>query len=757
MFRKTFLSLLITMLLLTSGIGNLVAQNTAPQDSTVAQSVIGSAFSYQGQLKNSGGPVNGVCDFEFTLWEAGSSTAELGKQSKTNISVSNGLFTIPDLDFGANAFVSDAERWLGIAVRCPAASGSYTALSPRQRIAPVPYSLFSKTTGSLLNQPLATTVPQTNQVLKWNGTQWSPAPDETGAGGGGSAWLLTGNAGTNPNLNLLGTTDNVSLTLVVSNSAALRLFPNAISPNLVGGSSVNTAAVGVYGATIAGGGDPGNPNSVLGNFGVVGGGHGNKAENSFATVGGGGGNLAIGNDSTVAGGVLNVAGGQRSTVGGGIDNSANGQYATVPGGASNNAAGAYSLAAGQRAKALNNGAFVWADSTDSDLLSTADNQFLVRASGGVVFTSSFGSLLRIIPREEGPNIIGGYTENYVAGNIYGATIGGGGGILYAPDRMRISDKQPNASAGAYVAANRITGTFGTVGGGAGNQAGGMATVGGGADNRADGYNATVSGGVGNVATGTSATISGGAYNQASGYESTVPGGMGNVASGDQSFAAGWYASATHTGAFVWADSSSSDAYYSQRAQQFRIRATGGARFDVNNGRWVEIWDDGLRLINTSTGAHLNVGGGWMNASDRNSKENFAEVNNLQVLERLAQVPISTWNYKAEPESVRHMGPMAQDMYAAFALGDSDKTIGTIDADGVALASIQGLYQVVKEQKATIIALQTKSDQLEARIAALENGSSHGANATSLTTSWMPLALLLVVGSVVGARRQMKHS
>src|SRR5262249_10122041 len=58
-------------------------------------------------------------------------------------------------------------------------------------------------------------------------------------------------------------------------------------------------------------------------------------------------------------------------------------YATVPGGVNNTAAGYSSFAAGRRAKANHQGAFVWADSADADFASTASNQFLIRATGGV--------------------------------------------------------------------------------------------------------------------------------------------------------------------------------------------------------------------------------------------------------------------------------------------------------------------------------------------------------------------------------------
>ena len=72
-----------------------------------------------------------------------------------------------------------------------------------------------------------------------------------------------------------------------------------------------------------------------------------------------------------------------------------------------------------------------------------------------------------------------------------------------------------------------------------------------------------------------------------------------------------------------------------------------------------------------------------------------------MLERLADVPIQTWRYKGQDDSITHMGPTAQDFYAAFGLGIDDKHIVTVDGNGVALAAIQGLYELVKDQQAEI--------------------------------------------------------
>jgi hypothetical protein len=95
------------------------------------------------------------------------------------------------------------------------------------------------------------------------------------------------------------------------------------------------------------------------------------------------------------------------------------------------------------------------------------------------------------------------------------------------------------------------------------------------------------------------------------------------------------------------------------------------------------------------------GSQWTSLSDRNAKENFGTVDAREVLAKLAVMPIETWNYKAQDASIRHMGPMAQDFYAAFGLGEDKLGIGTMDADGVAFAALKGLYELVKEKEGVI--------------------------------------------------------
>jgi uncharacterized coiled-coil protein SlyX len=91
-----------------------------------------------------------------------------------------------------------------------------------------------------------------------------------------------------------------------------------------------------------------------------------------------------------------------------------------------------------------------------------------------------------------------------------------------------------------------------------------------------------------------------------------------------------------------------------------------------------------------------------------------------VLDKLAGVPVQRWNYKWEADdAVPHLGPVAQDFKAAFYPGRDDKSITTLEFDGVELAAIQGLNQKVDLQKAEIAAKQAQIESLEQRLAKLE--------------------------------------
>ena len=109
------------------------------------------------------------------------------------------------------------------------------------------------------------------------------------------------------------------------------------------------------------------------------------------------------------------------------------------------------------------------------------------------------------------------------------------------------------------------------------------------------------------------------------------------------------------------------------------------------------------------------------------------------------MPVQEYNLRSQDPSIRHIGPVAQD-FSVFGYGESDRAINMQDADGVALAAIQGLYDRVQ-------ALEAENDELQARLAALEAGQGAGASPARLPGGWLLLGGgVLAVGVVAGGRR-----
>ena len=177
----------------------------------------------------------------------------------------------------------------------------------------------------------------------------------------------------------------------------------------------------------------------------------------------------------------------------------------------------------------------------------------------------------------------------------------------------------------------------------------------------------------------------------------------NSATGTEAFAAGFRANANATGCVVFANGAGDfEPVNCDTANRFVVSAWGG--YFLTSGA-------------SSAGVSLAAGtSAWAVLSDRNAKTDITPVDPRDVLERLAAMPVSTWRWNSEPGAIAHMGPMAQDFYAAFGLGDSDKRIVTVDADGVALAAIQALHSRSRDSEAAVHA---KLAEKDAKIAALE--------------------------------------
>jgi hypothetical protein len=141
--------------------------------------------------------------------------------------------------------------------------------------------------------------------------------------------------------------------------------------------------------------------------------------------------------------------------------------------------------------------------------------------------------------------------------------------------------------------------------------------------------------------------------------------------------------------------------------------TVGANFAMD-----EQAHTGTEFLLTNTG-NLTISGTLTQNSDRTTKTDILDVRPEAVLAKVLSLPISTWHYKGDDQSVQHLGPMAQDFAAAFGLGPDDRHIAPLDAAGVSLAAIQALHHEVSQKDAAIQDLQRRNADLEKRLADLE--------------------------------------
>jgi hypothetical protein len=708
----------------------------AGAERTVAQ---GTAFTYQGQLFNAGSAANGVYDLAFALYNADSNGVQVGF-TVTNLAttVSNGLFSTT-LNFGAGVF-NGTSYWLALGVRTNG-SGPFTSLDPRQQIWPVPYAIYASNAGaaatagavqagSVTSTSIAagtitagniagsqvvkslnglhdavTLAAGANVKITAAGNTLTVASSASGGGGGGAAtnaWSLTGNAGTDSGKNFLGTTDFEPLEFHVHDERVMLMDDNN---NIVGGYTGNNVGF-VVNSVIAGGGgsysdfsagiDYTNYNEISysSDFSVISGGGGNMIDPyaPYSVISGGESNFigtsqAVEGGSVIAGGAYNAikeSGAGYCTISGGFGNLVSfvADFATIGGGFSNSVGSVETdyesfgtIAGGQQN-------VIFPDSPHSTI-------------GGGVSNAARG--LRIT--------IGGGRQNTVDTSIAGTIAGGNAGTILLSD-------------------------FGTIAGGSENS----------------------------IENAEGAAIGGGFSNSAAGLYSVVPGGRENIAAGEASFAAGDSAQALYDNSFVWEGGFGDATNFAP--DQFVVDAAGGMFINTSEGEASLNVGGGVKVtggLSTDTlsisnslqvsnggisapngplsGLSLNVAGtvtaggdgnftgnlsahNFSGSSDRNIKDHFAPVNAVEILDKVAALPISSWNFKTE-EATRHIGPMAQDFYGAFKVGPDDKHITTVDEGGVALAAIQGLNQQFQALKVELKRKNDENAQLQARLERLE--------------------------------------
>jgi hypothetical protein len=576
----------------------------------------------------------------------------------------------------------------------------------------------------------------------------------------GNFWQTSGNSGTTANVNFLGTTDNRALTLRVNNTVALQYQPGSTLPNVVAGLAAFRPSIitsGVSGAVIAGGNAPsggvtgfggGDFMAVYDNDGAIGGGFGNKVgsnngditDAAFATVGGGVFNGAAAYAATVSGGDGNLAGGQRSFIGGGFGNQALADISVLGGGLQNSilANADYSTIGGGHGNIIqtNASASFIGGGTNNTIQSSASGSviaggflntiqsgaFASTIAGGVQNIIQYGSVLdagaysfigagqnNTIEHDAEASVIAGGLNNTIQFGNQVANINGGwqNSINRGPGAFDYSTL--SCIGGGYL--NGINGSsYAAIGGGNNNiirNASTYSTIAGGWNN-STGTNAlyaTIGGGIGNFiqTNAQNATVGGGINNSCLANGATVPGGYNNIA-GFTSFAAGTQARATNDASFVWADNQGTP-FSSTANNQVSFRCLGGVRFTSGSGAVNQT-------VSWAPGS-----GSWSFSSDRALKEQFETVDSRAVLEKVASLPISEWNYKGYAQ--RHIGVMAQDFHAAFPLNESTTTLNDADLHGVTLAAIQGLNQKIDEQAEAIKTKDAHISDLEKRVERLE--------------------------------------
>jgi hypothetical protein len=412
----------------------------------------GTAFTYQGSLKNGGSPATGLYDLTFTLFDTNSAGNVIaGPLTNSATPVTNGLFTVT-LDFGSAPFNGNA-RWLEIGVRTNGGT-SFSSLNPRQELTPTPYAIYANTASTLsgalpstaLGGTYSNSVTFNNGANSFDGTFSGQFFGSTFIGGNfvgnfvgsGSSlsdvWHTGGNFGTVPLLNFLGTTDNQPLIFKVYGVEAMRFEPTSDTPNVVGGYSGNYVQPGLPGVTIGGGGSPFNnqPNIVTnnGNYATIAGGYHNLVSGYGGAILGGSVQVVGGNFGVVGGGQFNTEQGGYSFIGSGIYNqiTTNGYTSFLGAGYANILDGPWSVIAGGYYN-TNSGGINFIGCGDYNICTTNASYSFI---GGGVWNNidSYvgtigGGYLNAIQPGAGYSVIGGGDANSIQANAGYSFIGGG--------------------------------------------------------------------------------------------------------------------------------------------------------------------------------------------------------------------------------------------------------------------------------------------------------------------------------------------
>jgi hypothetical protein len=655
----------IALLIVLSAISVVFAidnHNMAQGDLLLRHFPIDKTITYQGILKNvSGDPVpDANYNLTFRLYNASSGGASLWTSSVIPVTTTNGLFIT---QLGPIPLPFDTTYYLSIQVQ------SDPEMTQRQRLTMSPYSASSDTANSAFHADTAGMAQDvadnsiTSQKIV-NGTIQFSDIGQNGAANGqvmkwnGSAWQAKDDS-TGPGngwidegtwVGLATTSDTVSIGIPIPME---KLDVNGglriLGKATLGPYHSNT---GFYGFA-AGYGD-----TVTADYGAAMGMY-NLTNGMNSAVLSGYHNRASGVLSVVCGGSRNVVNSDSSFVGGGISNTTAGVYSAVGGGALNSANAPYSIVAGGNMNSVT-GDYGFVGGGNQNLASGLEST----VAGGINDTASASG-----------SMVGGGQHNVTSGQT--STVGGG-------------------------SLNRARGDYSTIAGGAGNEASGLySAICGGAGNSASAYGGFIGGGINNY-TKDYSVVCGGTLNCDSAFYSAIIGGYGDTIS-----AYGGYVSmAFGRGVYV------NDNY---RIVFFDSLYPGSLNIN-RGGRDGTVYSYPLQVGTNSSngnGAYLSAGGVWTNGSSRTFKENFTPFDGTELLRKISNLSVTTWNYRNSTE--KHVGPVAEEFVGAFDTGviresDSkrdDQYLAAGDVAGVALAGVQELTKQIEELKKEIAELKAQ--------------------------------------------------
>lgn len=682
---------------------------------------VSNTFTYQGSLVDAGVPANGTYDLRFELEDLGAPAVV-----RDDVPVSGGVFTV-ELDFGAA--ITSGNFNLVVGVRPGNSNGAYTTLSPSTPIHPTPQAQIA----GLATE--AVTV----------------SPNAVGSGG-----IADGSIGA----------VDINTAQVQSRVSGTCADGNAIRSIGADGAVVCQAAGSVT-SVATGAGLSGGPITSAGTIAIA-----NDGVNAAMIANGAVGGTEIVpaevqarvNGSCAPGSSIRAVAEDGSVS---CEASAVGSDWSLTGNSGTNAASNFigTLDAqpfvvrtrNAQALRLEPSSLLWTGglpNTANVIAGSNSNSVMAGSRGAAVLGGGAASGSEGVPFVGQPNSA---TDHYTL-------VGGGYDNRAGNNNANLDDAMFATALGGNT--NRAAGKESVVLGGRVNSALSQNDIVlGGSNNTAQAGTGSILGGFNNAVTGPNAVVVGGAGNCAGGASSFAAGSNAQVRpqvggdAGNCSSVADSGDADGDEGAFVWADRSSATAVTSSGPNQFLVRADGG--FLLNANTLPGFGDDlllaarkvsgdadvDLRML-TRTGrgmlmyvkdsngslnfgfssllagadritvgggsggnATLSNGGTWTNASSREFKLGFTQVNVREVLARVVDLPITRWNYKGSAEGT-HMGPMAEDFKAAFDLAGTGKSIATVDADGVALAAIQGLNQKLEAENAE---LRRRLDAIEAKI------------------------------------------